>query len=339
MGVLHLSCVRFASAQELAAVMGHLTWFALLNRPSLSSFDEVYAITRSMTEHREAVPDNVLVEIMVFMCLMPLLEGDLSRGWQEEIVATDASVDFGFGVSTAPAHGDTLRALSRAAANRDTLVRLQRAGTDEPAKKRKGTEFALPLKKSAFRTVISAKRHHDAHSGSLEATALGLGFRWLLRSVTKHSKRTVVLLDAKAVLGASIKGRTSAPTIKRDMRFVSALVLAGDLHVKALYVPSEDNPADAPSRGIVQRWRRRRSAVAPHARTGGLGKGAILKHQLKYGPHWPDYARGKYYNIGHQIWKRTHTGSRESQNYFRRSFRNCDWSDAGSLSSLSGAGD
>ena len=34
---------------------------------------------------------------------------------------------------------------------------------------------------------------------------------------------------------------------------ISALVLAGDLLLKLVYVPSEDNPADAPSRGIVRK--------------------------------------------------------------------------------------
>ena len=42
---------------------------------------------------------------------------------------------------------------------------------------------------------------------------------------------------------------------------VAALQLAGDLLLKLVYVPSEDNPADAPSRGVVRRWRQRRSCV------------------------------------------------------------------------------
>ena len=43
---------------------------------------------------------------------------------------------------------------------------------------------------------------------------------------------------------------------------IAALQLAGGILVKLVYVPSEDNPADAPSRGIVRRWRPRGSAIA-----------------------------------------------------------------------------
>ena len=43
---------------------------------------------------------------------------------------------------------------------------------------------------------------------------------------------------------------------------IAALQLAGGLLVKLVYVPSEDNPADAPSRGVVRRWRPRTTCVA-----------------------------------------------------------------------------
>ena len=43
---------------------------------------------------------------------------------------------------------------------------------------------------------------------------------------------------------------------------IAALQLVGGLLVKLVYVPSEDNPADAPSRGIVRRWRKRANCMA-----------------------------------------------------------------------------
>ena len=104
----------------------------------------------------------------------------MAKGWQEQFVATDASQEYGFGVSVASAHLDVMKGLARAATTSDTLVRLDRAAEcpeDEPPKLRKGTEFKLPISKAAFRTVISAKKAHEAHSGSLEATGVGLGLR------------------------------------------------------------------------------------------------------------------------------------------------------------------
>jgi len=147
------------------------------------------------------------------------------------------------------------------------FARLERDGgpADEPPRPRTGTSFGVPLAKSAFRTVVSAARKYDAHSGSLEAHGVALGLRWLLRCSKRHSRRTVFLIDAQAVLGAVTRGRSSAPTLKREVSFISALLLAGDVRLKAAYVPSEENPADEPSRGVVRRWRSRRGAVPARA--------------------------------------------------------------------------
>jgi len=115
--------------------------------------------------------------------------------------------------------------------------------------------------------VISAQAKHRSHSGALEATAVTLALRWILLSKRRHSRRVVLLVDAKAVLHAAAKGRTSAPTTLREIRRVAAYSLAGDLLIRYCYLPSEDNPADAPSRGIVRRWRRRPSAIPWRARS------------------------------------------------------------------------
>jgi hypothetical protein len=112
----------------------------------------------------------------------------------------------------------------------------------------------MPFGKGAFKTVISAKRRFDGHSGALEAHGVALALKWLLRAPKRHSRRTVLLIDAQSVLGATAKGRSSAPTLRREVRHISALLLAGDLLYKPVYVPSEDNPADAPSRGLCK-WR------------------------------------------------------------------------------------
>ena len=65
------------------------------------------------------------------------------------------------------------------------------------------------------------------------------------------SQRLVVLVDAQAVLFAAAKGRSSAPSLRFEIRKLAALALAGNLVIKYIYVPSEYNPADAPSRGVV----------------------------------------------------------------------------------------
>ena len=126
----------------------------------------------------------------------------------------------------------------------------------------------MPLSGGAFRTVISSRRQYKVHSSTLECGGVVLGFKWLLRQARDHSKRVTFLIDAQAVLGAISKGRSSAGAIKRDVKFAAALLLAGDVALSCTYIPSEDNPADDPSRGIVRNRRTRAFVVPTHLRKG-----------------------------------------------------------------------
>ena len=92
----------------------------------------------------------------------------------------------------------------------------------------------------------------DDANPKLEADGVWLALRWALRSTRRHARRTVMLVDAQAIKGAIAKGRLSAPSLRREVTRIGAFALAGDLLLKLVYAPSEDNPADAPSRGIVR---------------------------------------------------------------------------------------
>ena len=144
----------------------------------------------------------------------------------------------------------------------------------------------------------------------LEAHAVTLSLRWILRSVRRHSRRTVLLVDATAVCGALAKGRSSSPTLKRELMKIGALAIAGDLWLRVVYVPSEDNPSDAPSRGVVRRW-----LSSPR-------------------PQKPLIAKKQVYDASDLIHKFTHSGPIAVRNKFRRFFRRVCGSDVASLSSL-----
>ena len=125
-------------------------------------------------------------------------------------------------------------------------------------------------------------------------TSLVLLVRWLLRSVARHSCRVVILLDAKAVLGAASKGRSSSPPFLRGCGRLASLVLAGDLLLRLVYVPSEDMPADAPSRGRRLRGRAIRSANAA-ARRHGLRVDAHLARSADPVPS--AFSLSSYYSL------------------------------------------
>ena len=254
-----------AAPKAANGLLGVLQWFCLLQRPAFSVFDNIYEFARRQPQHiPQELPKLVMVELAVACGLLPLLAVSLDRPYHEELLACDAAPEFGFGVCAAPCSQDILHRLGCLAERRGDFVRLYREDGDEPEVPRLGTPHRLNMPKHSFKTVVSSRAKWGAHSGVLEAHGLLLVLKWVGRNWRKHHKRLVVLVDAKAVLGAAAKGRSSAPALRGVIRAIAAHSLASDLLLRLVYVPSEDNPADAPSRGRPLRvrrtiWKRARS--------------------------------------------------------------------------------
>ena len=257
--LLELLRVRQASPWGLAALFGVVQWFDQLNRPLFACLHSIYAFVRAdKPKTLRPLDTEHLAEVLLVLSLAPLWEADLTRSWLPGIAASDASQDFGFGVCFTPTSPAYARAVGTLATKGDIFVRLERGEEgDEPERIRKGTPHRLGLRKSAFSTVVCARAQHHAHSGTLEAGAITLLLKWLLRAPARHATRVPALVDALAVLGAATRGRSSAPTLRPEVRRIAALTLAGDFLMRYIYVPSEDNPADAPSRGIMRQVARR----------------------------------------------------------------------------------
>jgi hypothetical protein len=84
--------------------------------------------------------------------------------------------------------------------------------------------------------------------------------KWVLTSKSRFGHRVAMLVDAKAMLAAVAKGRSGSPEFARTLAHVSALELATNTLLRLVYIPSEDNPADAPSRGARRRPACRRAS-------------------------------------------------------------------------------
>ena len=145
------------------------------------------------------------------------------------------------------------RSTAAAAASPDCVIRLKRLADDQPEVPRLGQEHRLPLDMDSFKTVFSIRASFDAHSGALEMESVRLALLRLTRSSRLHGHRGVLLVDAQVGGFALRKGRSSATTIWRGCCAVAALELAADLKLVFPYLPSESNPADYPSRGVVRK--------------------------------------------------------------------------------------
>jgi hypothetical protein len=171
--------------------------------------------------------------------LGPLLVVSTRLPWCDTVVASDAS-DSGFGVCVAEAIPEMCRHL---VANLPHPAQQPRAGAlPAPAV---DTAAALP-----WRPVVArAWRHrHVSHITSGEMFALTIGFRHCVAARRACESRVLLLTDNTAVLGAAQKGRSSSAALHGPMRVLAAWLLATGCRLEVRYIPSERNPADAPSR-------------------------------------------------------------------------------------------
>ena len=101
---------------------------------------------------------------------------------------------------------------------------------------RLGRPHRLRVKQSNFRTIISKRAKWQAHSGVLEAHAYLLALKWLARHPAKHHHRVPILVDAKAVVAAATKGRSSARALRTVLRSAAAYTMASDLLPRIVYI-------------------------------------------------------------------------------------------------------
>ena len=100
-----------------------------------------------------------------------------------------------------------------------------------------------------WKIAISNRWKHHAHINVLELYAETMCMSWILRKGSPlQPRRFIVLQDSQVAALAGTKGRRSSLPLLRPLRRAAALLLAGNLYVDRLWIPSKSNPSDGPSR-------------------------------------------------------------------------------------------
>ncbi len=275
--MLHFFHHRAAAPGIVARYMGVVQWFDLLQRCKLSTYQEVYSFARRDAPWiRQPLPDDVVVELLLGVVLAPFWSGDLLREFLSLVGASDASSSFGFGGAVAYLLVEDVRGMSRLAERAGDYIVM--GDTTEVESTVLGHRHSLGLQSSQFSTAFSIKKKADAHINVLEGEAYILLLKWFLRSVARHGKRTAALLDSKVWLGAAAKGRSSSRALNRLCRRAGALIMAGDLDMCLIFVPSVENPSDAPSRGVHRRPLMRRASLK-------MKRAPVRSRLVKHLPH------------------------------------------------------
>lgn len=205
---------------QMSQIVGKWTWAALANRPLLSVLSAVYRFTECASYRVFSIWDSVRRELQMLVDLAPLMFTTLTENWFDRLVATDAS-ESGQGVVTIKTAAET-------------------NPFDAPA--------ATAPEQYHWSTVISSPWSRQEHINALEIRAVASAVRWVLSFPHSVGCRVAVLCDSLVTVFSVTKGRSSSPMLLPRLRQLASLVLASGLRLYLRWVPTELNPADAPSR-------------------------------------------------------------------------------------------
>ena len=219
----------FATGKQIERLVGSWSW-------AFSVFSSVYRFCESAHRSRFQIWPSVNRELSIACALAPLLSTSLASPWFPKVIASDAST-LAQGVCAAPRSVPQLRAM---------------ANTPPPQVAQKG----IPIDRSLHRdlqdaqwsTIVSAPFARKEHINVLELRALRTAVWWVASSPVALGSRVMSWVDSLVVMYGVRKGRFSSFDLLGQMRPLSALLLAMDMSLTCNWIPTDHNPADAPSR-------------------------------------------------------------------------------------------
>lgn len=238
------------SGYELSSIVGKWTWAFLAKRGALSVFAAVYLFIGTLEDRSDKLWKSAQEELEVACQIAPLLFSQLDTPWSPNVYASDAS-STGGGVVWRPVDDSSLPALR--CSTRFTNAYPPFDGAFESQRE---TLIDATLRgHSPWRTTFDKKWGVSGeHITALEARAAYLAARHAFFSHTPEKRKMHLLLcDSTAVVGAAAKGRCSSRNLLRRMRPFFALALATGHEMAVVWIETERNPADDPSRGVPVR--------------------------------------------------------------------------------------
>jgi hypothetical protein len=260
---------RTFHGRVLAKLVGHLTFFGLVNRRCFASFHTIYAFCTKYDRSVGVLWETVRHELRGFYGLMPLIYADWERPWSTTVAASDSSGS-GFGVCSSTwtlaevmkcgrsferdRFRGGLRIRPRESALEDDDLEFDEglaATWDRPEAPYNHNGFReVPMKQPdvvwATKALGKWKRKEDISVTETRAAVLAL--RRTVRSRESWHSRHLYLVDNMGVALALERCRSKVFPLLNVVRQWCALSLAANIFPAVRWIPSEFNPADAPSR-------------------------------------------------------------------------------------------
>ena len=281
---------RHVTGREIERLLGHYIHLVLVRRELLAPMRHLYDFIAASYHVRRPLFPSAAREARVLAALLPLARWDLRTPWAARLAATDAS-ETGLGLC----ERECRPAVARAAGEWSELWRFRRLPPEEwRPRAHAGVEFGDPtldprtvdppffgVDSRAFeadprfpeigrsiwaeewRSVLSTRCRWREHITLLEGRAFLLGLRRSTRSSAQHGRRHVRIVDNFGLALSLSRFRARDFAMLRVSQSVAALSLASDMQCRVRWVPSERNPADAPSRAFE------------HARAAGAARAGV----------------------------------------------------------------
>jgi hypothetical protein len=280
------------SGQLLSQLVGAWTWALLLRRPALSVLHYVYRFMHVADRRTFRLWPSVARELYALCGLVPFLRVTLQAATAPLLLATDACMSGGALVTTpltpeqsrilwpvtlgrpaecVPTSAQQQNGLSSATAARQapSLAQPALSGPARVTRILRPGSFRVLPRPSAWTTVLATPWKHAEHINALELRAVLLAARWLASQAKYGSSRALLLIDSAVAFFSLRKGRSSSPGLMFPLRKIAAVCLAANITLLPVWVPSERNPADRPSRryeppaAAAHPWSRAIAAAQP----------------------------------------------------------------------------
>ncbi len=247
----HVLETETATLSTLQRIIGSWIWFLLLKRPFLAALENVFAFTTDAADQNireRTITAPVAAEFRRLIHLAPLLDVDLATPFADIVFATDASMTGGAVVSTPVSVKDQMMLLRYS--QRKGWSSWQDLEHPSPTPKMFcSNEVKELVSASQWKVELSVRwKFEEPCIVILEAQALVLALKIITSRPELHAKRIAFFVDSTSLLGAVAKGRSSSRRLNRIFQKISSLLIVANVRPIWLWIPSEYNPADTPSR-------------------------------------------------------------------------------------------
>ena len=246
----------WASRKAMQKLMGLCIHPFMHRRELMSLFHHAYIFIEKLPDTGvRKLPAYVKDELLCALLVLPLAEANVRSPVSTQISATDASSKMGGRASTLTSKS-LAKTLYRFSEKKGEHTRLdwQLHAIDPPSRME---EAPLPLveamQKHCWTSTHSMRFSKKHHINLLELEMVKQEIKDRANGMRGFC-RVVNLCDSRVVVGAFGKGRSSSRNMNHKLRSCLPWLLVADIHLVNLWVPTDKNPADFPSRGRKIPW-------------------------------------------------------------------------------------